>query len=234
MRKVFAIILLVVTFSALDVSALSCSSTENLEIKKAANNVQISYDVEDNSKVVPLKVGNNKTSYTIPSYIYKINIYNIRDDIYVVLSNDVNSVQINVSYEDTKNGVYTYEQYDYTRVYNYKLNIYSNRIMCKGDLAGTKKLTTPMYNPYSEYEYCKTSDEDFCKKFLIKELDIGSDELFIENIKEINGIKEKKSLLEQIKDNKTLIIIIAGVTILLGLVYVGIQEKLGRRYETEL
>ena len=64
MKKVIMLFFLLITFSALDVSALSCSSTENLEIKKAANQVQISYDVEDNSKIVPLKVGNNKTTYT--------------------------------------------------------------------------------------------------------------------------------------------------------------------------
>ena len=52
MKKVIMLFFLLITFSALDVSALSCSSTENLEIKKAANQVQISYDVEDNSKIV--------------------------------------------------------------------------------------------------------------------------------------------------------------------------------------
>ena len=234
MKRLIIICMLLVTFAAVDANALSCSSTENLELKKISNQIEISYDLEDLSSKVPLQVGNNKTTYLIPKFVYKINIYNIRDDVYVVLSNDVNNVQIRVDAMNTDKGVYTYEQYDYTKIYNYKLSIYSNRIMCKGDLVGTKKLTTPKYNPYSEYEYCKTSDEDFCKKFITKDLTINSDDAFLAKIKEINGVEEDKSLLEEIKDNKVLIIIIVVGTILLSLVYVGIQEMLRRRYDKEL
>ena len=234
MKKVIMLFFLLITFSALDVSALSCSSTENLEIKKAANQVQSSYDVEDNSKIVPLKVGNNKTTYTIPNYIYKINIYNIKDDIYVVLSNDVDNVQVNVSYEDTKNGVYTYEHYDYSNIYNYKLSIYSNRVMCKGDLVGTKKITTPKYNPYSEYEYCKTSSEDFCKKFVKEDFDFGSNAAFLNKVAPPDTNPKNKALLEQIKDHKKIIIIVAVGTALIALAYVVLQEMLRRRYDKEI
>lgn len=234
MRRVYIYLLLLLIIPAFNVKALTCTSTENLNLKKEANRVEISYDLEDLSTKEILEVGNNKTSYIIPKYKFTISVYNIKDDIYVKVSNNINSDIETIYPESIEKGMYSFGHYDYSKIYEYKLSVYSNKEGCKNELIGTKKMVVPKYNPYSEYEYCKKSNEDFCKKFIKEDYGFNSDEAFLAKVNGDDDSKKNKPLLEQIKDNKKIIIIVAVGTVLIGLAYVGIQEALRRRYDKEL
>lgn len=234
MRKVIYYLLLLLIVPAFNANALTCSSTENLNLKKEANNVEFSYDLEDLSEKKILEVGNNKTSYVIPKYKFTISVYNIKDDIYIKISNDVNKDIITVYPEILDKGTYSFEHFDYSNIYKYKLSVYSKKSSCKDELIGTKTLTVPKYNPYSQYEYCKTSSEDFCKKFIKEDNGFYSDEAFIKHINELNKNEESKSLKEQIKDNKVLIITIVLVALVASASFVIVGQLLRRRREKDL
>ena len=106
MRRVYIYLLLLLIIPTFNVKALTCTSTENLNLKKEANRVEISYDLEDLSTKEILEVGNNKTSYVIPKYKFTISVYNIKDDIYVKVSNNVNSDIETIYPESIEKGMY--------------------------------------------------------------------------------------------------------------------------------
>lgn len=234
MRKVVCFILLLLIVPAFNAHALTCSSTENLNLKKEANNVEISYDLEDLSKKEVIKLGSNKTSYNIPKYKFTISVYNIKDDIYVKVSNNINSDIETIYPEFIEKGTYSFEHLDYSNIYEYKLSVYSNKDECKNELIGTKKMVVPKYNPYSEYEYCKTSNEDFCKKFIKEDYGFTTDETFLNHIKELNKSNEEKPLKEQLKDNKGIIIAVTMITLVVSAGFVIVSQLLRRRHDKEL
>ena len=234
MKKIYMILLLLLIIPAFNASALTCSATENLNLKKEANNVEISYDMEDLSTRKTIKVGSNKTAFEIPRYKFNVSVYNIRDDIYVKVTNDIDRRVITIYPNVIQNGTYSFAHNDYANIYTYKLSVYSYKDECKDELIGVKKLVVPKYNPYSEYEYCKNSDEDFCKKFIKKDIGVDSDDAFLEMLNEKNASQKEKTFKEQIISNKNKLIIVAMSTAIVAIAVVILWQLLRRRHDKEL
>lgn len=187
--------------NSLNVKALSCPNNVNKELTQAAYYVKSSYEVIDRSIYKELVIDNNKTTYKIPRYDFLISIYNITDDMYVTISDDVIRETLTIKSSDTNNGTYTFTNKDIGRIYNYTISLYSAKEECYGELIKTLKLAKPMYNAYSEYTYCQNSSNYYCQKFTTNELKLNGSEDFFAKIAVNNN--KRAPINNESKDEET-------------------------------
>lgn len=221
--KILITTLFLVITSTMSVNADTCPSSVNYDLNKKASYVKAAYTVDDKSITKKLIYGNSKSSYKIPIFTFKMSIYNIIDDIYVVITNDVDSTSITVNPEDTQDGTYTFENNDAERVYNYTIEIKASNSECYGASLKTIKLTKPKYNAYSEYAYCNNSGSYYCQKFISANLDVNSNQDFFKKIGinpdgTVKDEPKEDYIAKTIKLNRTFYIIVSLVTMLITLI----------------
>lgn len=234
--KYLLLIVALTVVSTVNVNAASCPSITLKELSEIAGYVKATYEVIDNSTTQTMTIGEDKTEYLIPIYSFNISLYNITDDIYVIGKDDITNERFNVNKENTTEGIYTIQNTDYGRIYNYTFEIYSNRDNCTNQKIRTIKLVKPMYNPYSEYAFCKNSTNYYCQKFTEKNLGITNKDDFLKKI-EVNNNKSNPnntnivdSTVELIKNNWKLYLIIFAVVIV---IMVGIIIYMKKKNKTK-
>ena len=105
MKKILLILSFILTFSLTNVSASTCDSATMKKLKDKANNIKVSYEVEiktvenENYRID----GGNKTM-EVSNII--IDLYNITDDVFVIISNDIDNTKKTIVYSDTDSGKY--------------------------------------------------------------------------------------------------------------------------------
>jgi len=225
MRKIKLIIcfILFACIAKVNVSALSCSNAVTKDLGQIAAYVKASYEVIDSSTVKELVIGEDKTTYYTPNFNFLISIYNITNDIYVEITDDVTNQNITVHYSDTDDGVYTFSNEDFGKIYTYTIKVLSANDDCYGEKVRTLTLVKPRYNAFSEYTYCKTSSSIYCQKFVVKETGLKNAGDFYSKIGVNNDKNKKKSqttsetekIISNIKDNWKLYLgVLVGTTII--------------------
>lgn len=202
-----------------NVYALSCPNAISKDLGEVASYVKTGVEVIDNSETKTLTIDNNSTTYKIPNYTFNINIYNITDDIYLTVKNDVTDEEETIFASTLDGDVYTIINDDFGQIYNYTITIYSNNAYCYGEKVKTIRYTKPKYNAYSEYTYCKNSSNLYCQKFVTKDLNINGTDDFLNKIK-VNNEKNKpedisEKIIETIKEH-WIIYLILFVGIIIG------------------
>ena len=207
-------------FDIMGVNALSCSNSVSKDLGQIASYVKASYEVIDKSETKKIKINDDTTSFTIPKFEFEISIYNITDDVYLTISDDIFDNTITVTTDDTNDGVYTFINSDFGKIYNYTIKIYSANSDCYGETIRTINLVKPKYNAYSEYTFCQNSTLFYCQKFTAKELGIKDADDFLEKIKVNNENndpdRDQKEALEEItnlfkKNWKIYLLIFLGI-----------------------
>lgn len=157
-------------------SALSCSNKDANDLVSYASYVKAKYDIIDNSKRKTAKINGKAMEYAIPNFTFNITIYNVTDNIYLKITNDVNEQEIVVYNKDTNKNTYTFSNYDFGQIYNYTIEILSNNPSCKNESIRKINLTKPKYNVFSEYSECNGSKLAYCQKFISTNKKINLDE----------------------------------------------------------
>lgn len=237
--KILLITLLFIMTSTISVKALSCDNATSSDLTRKANYVKASYEVEDKSVKKDLTAGNYKTTYKIPYFNFKISIYNIVDGIYAVVTNDVDNTILEVHPNNTQDGTYTFDNSNFTDVYNYTIEIRSDLDACKNETIRTIKVSKPKYNAFSEYKYCNSSNNYYCKKFITKDLDVETNDDFFRKI----GIKtdyddeesteDTNSIKSIIKKNTKSYIMVSIITVLVTLAILLIPRLIKKNREME-
>ena len=128
----------------LAVSNNDCSFTLLSDLKKIANNVDISYEYH----IVDDEVS------------FDVTIANITEDIYFKLFGS----NISYHYSDTDNGVITFKNY-VSGVH--KFAFYSENSECANERLSIRTVDLPYYNKYYDYEICsKVPNYKLCQKWV--------------------------------------------------------------------
>ena len=209
------------------IAASTCSYSEQAELNEIAANVKTSYEVVD----VFVGTSTNPDSYNqgnVDVYVkgLKVNILNISKDINVKVVNNTTGETYSYSYENSNNGIVTFDHLDVDSIHTYTIEVYSNKYSCIGELVRKIDFVTPKYNFYSGLEICNTyPDFYYCQEFLTTDSEITYDEFLdkIEKLREKDEKDEKKeknkTILEKVKefyDNNKVAILIAGGIIVVG------------------
>ena len=198
MKNIKYFVLTILSFFAVSPTyALSCTNAVSKDLSEIASHVKTGVEVVDNSQIKELVIGEDKTTYRIPNYKFNISIYNITDDIYLTLKDDIYNEEINIYKSDANGGTYKFVNTDFGQIYNYTIEIKSANPDCYGEKIKTIKYTKPKYNAYSEYTYCKTSSSLYCQKFVTSNLKIKNTDDFLSKIK-VNNEKNKPEEEEEI------------------------------------
>ena len=176
MRHIKTIILFLASFCLfnINVSAQSCSNSEVKDLNSIASYVKASYEVIDKSESKEAKYGESTKTYIIPNYSFEITFYNLTNDIYLNVKDNVTEEEVTIDNKMAKNGNYSFINYDFGRIYKYTIDVMSANPNCYGKKIRTFTLVKPRYNAYSEYTYCQNSSNYYCQKFTEKELNIKS------------------------------------------------------------
>ncbi len=162
-----------------------------------------------------------------PKFVFKI--HNIEDGIYIVQKNDKNSDTVDIFYENTSNGVYTFETTNKDDIINYTFEVYSNLDQSRGEQLSNFLYTKPKENPFASLEVCQTYyDSEFCEAYITKEINIPIESLY-QVLSEEALLKEKEAKTEEgikgIISNYYVYFIVGIVVISLAVVTVVLIRK---------
>lgn len=170
MKKILYILLLL--FPNL-VLAATCSASDKADLLTLSSVVSVNY-VENTGYYTGEEVGypegldeEDYEDYVVEYNYFTINIYNLLEDYYVKVTNNVNDTEIIVEYSDLVDGTYTFEHETLSDVTTYTFEIYaSSDTNCEDTHLTTKYLTVPKYNSYSTLAVCDSyPDESVCQKY---------------------------------------------------------------------
>lgn len=159
MKKIIGFLFIILSFICVgNVYAeedTTCSYTSKAALMKAAGNVSANYTIK--------KDENN-------NYYFEVSIYNITDEIYVVISNSVTKEETQVLSSMTNNNIYTFRVDDIVTVIEYTIHVRSFKYGCTDEL---RKFSTikPRYNDISELEICKRDsmiEYSYCQQWIDK------------------------------------------------------------------
>lgn len=217
MKKILLILSFILTFSLTNVSASTCDSATMKKLKDKANNIKVSYEVETKTVENENYVidGGNKTM-EVPNII--IDLYNITDDVFVIISNDIDNTKKTIVYSDTDSGKYKLDTWDnFNALGTYTFDVYAKNEPCKPSKLKTITFAKPIENPLYLNSLCKENlDVPFCTQFITKPIGISRSDLKekIEEYRKTSTNKvtskkddntnndDKNKVTEFVKDNK--------------------------------
>lgn len=248
MKKIRCILLtLFCFFLGVSIVDATCEASESNKLNSLAVNVKANYEVVQ--KEVPIDENFNYpdglTDEEMNNYVpyrnyFNIYITNITEDLYVKVTNQNTNETKTYSYDDTTNGVVSFEEPVFVEITNYTITVYSSaKTNCPDSKLYTLYLTTPMYNSFSESNICE-GIEDFylCHEYLSVET---SFENFYElttkyregkidgNGDEINDSDGQNAFTRLITEHKGIVIAVAIVIVVGGIVTVIIVRKQRRK-----
>lgn len=216
-----------------NVNAAECSYEKQVELNNIASTVKATYEevqidtgetasyvddegIIDESKQVPIvKKG------------FNVKVLNLTENLYVVVTNNHDSNEQTYYYKDTNEGTIDIGKNTADEIYTYTITVRGIGDECSGYELRTITVVTPIYNPYSEYNFCKDyPDFEYCQEYITdasfsledflaksaeyreKKQNVATEEEQKEENKILNFIKENKKILTIIG----IIILIAGVT----------------------
>ena len=158
MKKVFSILIIFLLLGFINVNAAACKSGELTKLNEEANKIKVGYDPIETKKMVEVNAldmdGNPiEGTYEITEDSLKITVYNVTDDIFLIMTNDANDEEVVINSENSSGGNYSFVNENITDIINYKFEIYSNS-SCDTTLLKTVKFTKPFMNPNARYEAC--------------------------------------------------------------------------------
>ncbi|MDD2505603.1 MAG: hypothetical protein PHF21_04995 [Bacilli bacterium] len=158
----------------------ACSYIDKANLNDQASKITTNYEViEKKSQIEFVDPDTGEVSmreHINPSF--KISIYNLSKDLYVVTNNSLTKEDKTIFYENGTNGVYSFETEDTVNIIKYTYNIYSNMEGCSGEILKSYSFTKPKINMYSQYSVCEGKEDiPYCQRYITEEIDVSESEL---------------------------------------------------------
>ena len=158
MKKLIGFLLVITSFFLINIEAFAeedttCNYKSKAALSKAAYNADANYTIK--------KDENGK-------YYFEISVYNITDEIYAVITNDINDSEILIYNNMTTNNNYKFEVHDTATIINYVVHIRANKYGCNDEFRKIN-ISKPRYNDLSEIAICKNDvmlDYTYCKTWI--------------------------------------------------------------------
>lgn len=158
MKKIVGFLFIITSFFILNVNVkaeedTSCNYTSKALLSKAAFNVDANYTIRKDEN---------------DNYYFEISVYNITDEIYAVVTNDINKEEIIIYNNMTTNNNYSFKVYDTTTIINYVVHVRATKYGCNDEFRKIN-IAKPKYNDLSELAVCKNDvmlDYSYCKVWI--------------------------------------------------------------------
>lgn len=241
LKRIIVIALLISLLFPLMAKAEECTYQQRAEMNSYAAQVKATYEIKTgilDSNMYLEAIDDIKYDYLESS------VYNLSENLYLIIKNNLNEDEIKVNYTDTNDGSYTFKWSNEDEIVVYSIEIYSSEnTNCPNEKLKVISLKIPKRNPYANLAICQdTKDLNLCQPYILFN-EPTSDELIskIEAYKkgEIDSNsteipkEEKNNLKTFIKNNKIAIITTSSVIvviIIVGIVLVTTKKKRkGRR-----
>ena len=241
MRRFGKLLLFIFAVLFLQVSVVSaaskCDYSEQVELNNAVANIKVSYEeaeaLIDPSLKLESGAGDKDTYYNY----FKVQIYNVPENIYLKVTNDINNEIKYLQYKDSESGVITFNWEDLDKVVTFTFTAYSNnKTNCPNEVYRIITLTLPRYNSYSEMARCSGNESYYlCQKYITDIEDVDF-ETFMQKVEEFensedendydnNKVENDRNLSDFIKNNIIIIGIISTIVVISGVVAVVIVIK---------
>lgn len=224
MKKFFVFLIALFSFGISVHAASSCTYQEQTELNQKASNIKPSYEIS----YKPV----NDPEYPETDDVFdafNLTFLNIPEELYLIITNDINDERVSLSSTDVKDGVATYRWTDDYEITNFTIEVYtSDKTGCPNEKYKTLYLTTPRYNKYYEWSICVDNPDFYlCQKYvtvpeftddlLLDRLDSYRNEQIDENGQNITD-KKTTSLTDKIFDfiDKYKFIVIGGAIVIVG------------------
>lgn len=238
MKKNWAILLSICSFLvSMNLVQAECSANDLNNLKALANKVTTSFTtsvekIEIDEEITPPDGYNYMDEDYLNKRLFNIYINNIKEDIYIIVTNSVTKEEKTYTYEDSDNGVITFKDYNVNKIKTYTVDIYATNKECTQKLKSLK-IKLPMYNEYSDYGICSDAPNYYlCYEYVNEKVDYSYEELaqMISNyLSEGESKKEEEKDPVKIKEKKNrdvvIIISVASVVIIAGLAFVIIRRR---------
>ena len=191
--------LILATLLFLPTSVLAvCDYSEQNQLSAEAANVKFSYEagifktgrqVEPAEYIIPGTYDEDGNfipdeNFEVPlvdeTVIEKrLHLYNLTENIYVVLRDDYFNEEIRYHFEDSEEGTieWTESQEVLEERVHYTLTIYAEDENCVNGSLRKIELTTPQFNPLSLYVFCENSNEYYCQQFSLVDINTTEEDL---------------------------------------------------------
>lgn len=236
MKKIF--ILFILLLSPVMVSASTCSASDKASLLTLSSVVSINYEemtgyyTEDELGDVEGYDEENTDELDWSYNYFNINLLNLTEDFYAVITNNVNDTKLTVNYSDTSDKIYTFMHETLSEVTSYTIKIYaSSNTNCEDTVLTTLYLVVPKYNRFSTLGLC-TGNEDaaVCQKYttvttytesyVLEKLISGS------TVEESEDLEENEnSVFEFFESNYVYVLYVIAGGIIIGVLVVFIKRK---------
>lgn len=207
--------------------AITCDTATTAKLNREVANIRASYEVLE--RPISGDIGldwfdpETMTEDDLPRENYfKVNITNISENFYVEITNDIDDEKVTLTYNDSVDGVASFDWENLYQVSNLTIKIYTTVATgCADSQFKTMTLRLPRFNKYSQYAVCQQIPEHYlCQPFVTYK---ESDNLnFYSAIAQAIEEKEEKEEQENKKDKSNFfkdnlkIIVIGGIILLVG------------------
>ena len=156
-------------------AASSCSYEDQVKLSAEANNVRTTYEIKEilTGNQIEADDGSGMEDET---YIgAEVNIYNLTENLYVVVTDSKDDSQTEYYYGDTDNGTIKFLRGNdgLTDIVTYHVSVRSNIADCKGEEYYSVDIVTPMYNYFSSEPLCANSDKYYCQEYITQDLNMS-------------------------------------------------------------
>lgn len=220
--------LIIAFFSFIPISLAECSYEEQVRLSTEAQNVQIVYEIMENTTDEQIK----EASYPYNDYI-KVTVYNVTENITVSFTDNVpteegtsfSSVDGTViTSENASNGSYSFDVdiLQMRRIMNATIDSQSNNCPLRNER--NEQIVLPYFNSYYTYDGCRNNPEYYCSKYLSTPLSMNHDQV-VEAIENYQPEKVEEPVVEE-EENISIwwfvMVIGGGIVIVALLIAIGV------------
>lgn len=147
----------------------------------------------------------------------RLHIYNITENIYVVLHNDLYNEETTYHFDDTDEGIIEWTENNdaLNERVHYTLSIFAEDTYCATSSLRKIELTTPQFNPLSLYDFCEGSSEYYCEQFSLVDINVTPEDMMKKYQKAEESSQEPETHEEDFMKSY-------GLYIILGIVAIGV------------
>ena len=209
----------------------ACDYARQVELATEASNVNVTYEVKEiaTGNQIPSDLGEGMIDETY--FGVEINIYNLTEDLYIVVTNSRDGDEQTYYYDDTDNGTLQILRGNdgLTDIVTYTISVRSNVMECSGDEYRIIEIITPKYNYFSAEPQCVGSDAYYCEEYITQELNMDFDDFVIQAAKDQQNEPEiDEDPLDESNNHIWLYVTIVGAVIIIGVVATVIVRQIRR------
>ena len=215
---IFILLFLIMPNKVLAVS--SCDYADQVNLSTQAHNIRTNYELKEIATGNQIEADDG-SGMEDETYIgVEISVYNVTEDIYVVISDSKGGEPKEYHFEDTDNGTIKLLRGNdgLTDIVTYHVSIRSDISDCYGEEYHSIDIITPMYNYFSSEPLCADSTKYYCQEYITQDLNMSYADFVAQATKDLQKEDGEEQEDNQTNNNNAQIVLY----VVIGLITIGI------------